>query len=437
MISPKSHVVRVVAALVVLAAAIPLSDGLPHTAAAQGGSRTFPETGKTVRGKFLTYWDTHGGLAQQGYPISNELQEKSDTDGKVYVVQYFERAVFELHPELQAPNDVLLSLLGVFIYNATYGGNAPGQVPNASAGSVLYPQTGHRVGGKFLQYWRTNGGLPQQGYPISDEFTEVSALDGKAYTVQYFERAVFELHPEKAGTPFEVLLSQLGTFRYKSRYGSSQGDADGDTIADAEDRCPGDPENKNGVYDTDGCPDTINNLIDDVANDLNTYWDDVLSNSGYDYAGPQRFRAYTEPIRTACGPAELNNAFYCGGDHSIYYDISFLEVQLKTFGDMAPVIVIAHEWGHLVQANLGLLGGQFLSIQTELQADCLAGAWTLHTDEEGFLESGDIEEGATALFNAGDVDLPWFDPQAHGSPDQRVDNFFQGYDKGPAVCFGE
>src|SRR5215203_2478934 len=42
---------------------------------AQGGCRTFPETGKTVCGKFLVYWDAHGGLAQQGFPLSNEFQE--------------------------------------------------------------------------------------------------------------------------------------------------------------------------------------------------------------------------------------------------------------------------------------------------------------------------------------------------------------------------
>ena len=69
-------------------------------------------------GKFLDYWEQHGGLAQQGYPISDEFQEKSDLDGKTYTVQYFERAVFELHPENQAPYDVLLSQLGTSEYKA-------------------------------------------------------------------------------------------------------------------------------------------------------------------------------------------------------------------------------------------------------------------------------------------------------------------------------
>src|SRR6476469_9243637 len=120
---------------------------------AQGESRTFPETGKSVKGRFLQYWNANGGLAQQGYPISDEMQEKSDTDGKTYTVQYFERAVFELHTENQPPNDVLLSLLGTFLYKQKYPNGAPNQTPNNSAGSQLFTATGHRVGGMFLDYW--------------------------------------------------------------------------------------------------------------------------------------------------------------------------------------------------------------------------------------------------------------------------------------------
>jgi hypothetical protein len=185
---------------------------------AQTNSRHFPETGHTIQGRFLEYWEQNGGLAQQGYPISAEMQEVSPIDGKTYTVQYFERAVFELHPEHQPPYDVLLSLLGTLEYQQKFLEGALGQVPNNSPGSVVFPETGKRLGGKFLEYWRSHGGLSQQGYPVSDEFKAISDLDGKTYTVQYFERAVFELHPENAGTPYEVLLSQLGTFRHKARY---------------------------------------------------------------------------------------------------------------------------------------------------------------------------------------------------------------------------
>jgi maltose-binding protein MalE len=186
-------------------------------ALAQPDCATFKETGKTVCARFLKYWQERGGLAQQGFPISAEMQEQSDTDGKTYTVQYFERAVFEYHPENKPPYDVLLSLLGNFEYRRKYPGGAPNQQPNNSAGSVLFKETGKRLGGIFLDYWKSHGGLAQQGYPISDEFMEVSDLNGKTYRVQYFERAVFEYHPEEK-PEYQVLLSQLGTFRYRDLY---------------------------------------------------------------------------------------------------------------------------------------------------------------------------------------------------------------------------
>src|SRR5438874_6129256 len=76
--------------------------------AAPIAARTYPETGKTMRDRFLDYWQKNGGLAQQGFPISEEMQERSETDGKIYTVQYTERAVFEQHLENKPPYDVLL-----------------------------------------------------------------------------------------------------------------------------------------------------------------------------------------------------------------------------------------------------------------------------------------------------------------------------------------
>ena len=87
---------------------------------------------------------------------------------------------------------------------------------------TTFRETGKTVCGRFLAYWREHGGLAQYGYPISKEFVEASQLSGKFYTVQYFERAVFELHPENQ-PPYDVLLSQLGTFQFKHRY--PEGDA--------------------------------------------------------------------------------------------------------------------------------------------------------------------------------------------------------------------
>lgn len=179
------------------------------------GARVFPETGKAVTGVFLNYWNKNGGLMQQGYPISAPVRQTSSVNGQSYVMQYFERAVFEYHSENAAPYNVLLSQLGTFRYNAKYPNAAPNQVANRTNGH-FFPETKHWVGSVFWQYWQQHGGLMQQGYPISDEFSEVSALNGKRYTVQYFERAVFEYHPENR-PPYDVLLSQLGTYHLQQR----------------------------------------------------------------------------------------------------------------------------------------------------------------------------------------------------------------------------
>jgi hypothetical protein len=191
-------------------------------AAAQEESRYFPETRHTVRGLFLKYWTEHGGLAQQGYPLTDEFQEQSKLNGQVYTVQYFERAIFEHHPENQPPYDVLLSQLGTYELDARYpnGANPAAAPVNGASGadSRYFPETKHIVSGLFLKYWTEHGGLVQQGYPLTEPFQERSALNGQTYTVQYFERAIFEHHPENAGTPYEVLLSQLGKYQLDSRY---------------------------------------------------------------------------------------------------------------------------------------------------------------------------------------------------------------------------
>jgi subtilisin family serine protease len=82
---------------------------------------------------------------------------------------------------------------------------------------VYFPQTGHTLANAFLRYWQTHGGLEIFGFPISEEFTEVSPVDGKPYMVQYFERNRFEYHPEHAGTEYEVLLGLLGNDVTKGR----------------------------------------------------------------------------------------------------------------------------------------------------------------------------------------------------------------------------
>ena len=164
-------------------------------------------TGFRVSSHFTDFWRAHGGLPAFGYPITGERQEVSPTDGKTYIVQWFERTRFEWRPENAAPFNVLLGLMG---RQLTVGREFPRVAAFANTADRRYvPETGHSLSGRFLQYWNATGGIAVYGYPISEPFTETSPTDGKPYTVQYFERARFEAHPENA-PPYDVLLGLLG-----------------------------------------------------------------------------------------------------------------------------------------------------------------------------------------------------------------------------------
>jgi len=110
-----------------------------------------------------------------------------------------------------------------------------------------FPETGKAVCGIFLSYWRANGGLAQQGFPISDILKEESS-DGKTYDTQYFERAVFERHPENAGTRFEVLLALLGRERFDRRYPAGLPSGETPLQAGQTPTLPG--SDKNGTFRT-------------------------------------------------------------------------------------------------------------------------------------------------------------------------------------------
>jgi spore germination protein YaaH len=180
---------------------------------ASSGRIYFEQTGHSLGGVFKKYWDKYGGLAQFGYPWTEEFEERNPSDGKTYVVQYFERARFEYHPENAGTfYEVLLGLLGNQLTESRRG-EPPFQRIAPFQGTkdrYYFQETGHSLGGTFKKYWDANGGLPIYGFPITEEFTEVNPSDGKVYTVQYFERNRFEYHPENKGTKYEVLLGLLG-----------------------------------------------------------------------------------------------------------------------------------------------------------------------------------------------------------------------------------
>jgi hypothetical protein len=179
-----------------------------HNGASAAAERCFDETGYCVREPFLSYWLGHGGLAINGYPVSDVFPQQLE-NGQTYNVQYFERVRMEHHLENAGSEyEVLLGQFGRMLY-LTDPAQPRAQAAPPIPGARYFDATGHNVRGKFLAYWEGNGGLAQFGFPVSEELRE-RLENGREYTVQYFERARFELHPENAGTPYEVLLGQFG-----------------------------------------------------------------------------------------------------------------------------------------------------------------------------------------------------------------------------------
>ena len=82
--------------------------------------------------------------------------------------------------------------------------------PASDTPELCFSQTGHCIDGVFVEYWRSNGGLPVFGYPIFPARHEVNADTGETYLTQWFERTRLEYHPELADTPYSVLLGRLG-----------------------------------------------------------------------------------------------------------------------------------------------------------------------------------------------------------------------------------
>jgi uncharacterized lipoprotein YbaY len=200
-----------------------LSLAAPPALAAQERERCFAETGYCISGRIREYWEQNGGLAVFGLPLGP--QQALTTEGGAIQAQWFERHRLELHPENPAPYDVLLGRLGVdrLAQQGRDWQSFPRPDP-AEAGDAercrLFSETGHVVCDAFLQAFRAYGlsfpgragvtyeeSLALFGLPISAPMTET--IDGKEYTVQWFERARFELHPENQ-PPYNVLFGRLG-----------------------------------------------------------------------------------------------------------------------------------------------------------------------------------------------------------------------------------
>ena len=179
----------------------------------------FDETGFCSSGRIAQFWQNNGGLQVFGYPITPQQEER--VEGAAIPSQWFERNRLELHPENEPPYDVLLGRLGVDRLEAQGRDWRNFSKSEPKEGCLYFEQTGHNICDDILEAWQSHGlefdGVPGTsqaeslalfGLPISG-LNKERLSDGREYTVQWFERARFELHPEN-DPPYHVLLGLLG-----------------------------------------------------------------------------------------------------------------------------------------------------------------------------------------------------------------------------------
>ncbi|WP_263366141.1 KPN_02809 family neutral zinc metallopeptidase [Edaphobacter bradus] len=199
-------------------------------------------------------------------------------------------------------------------------------------------------------------------------------------------------------------------------------------------------------------------LVSWTLDDVQKTWTQLLpeqTGHPYRHAKLVLFRDYT---RSGCGVAQSQTGpFYCPADEKVYIDLSFWN-ELRRIGgstaDFAQAYVIAHELGHHVQNILGIeqklrqLSSRSpsetnsLSVDLELQADCLAGVWAHSTDQRKLVDQSDINAGLRAAAAVGDDHLQKMErgtvsPETftHGSSAQRTGWFKRGFDEGTvAAC---
>ena len=209
----------------------------------------------------------------------------------------------------------------------------------------------------------------------------------------------------------------------------------------------------NAPYEQTAEEEELAEFVSVVLADTEAVWQDIFYEYGEVYQEPILV-LYSGYVQSACGTAGSSTGpFYCPGDNKVYIDLSFfqeMETRFDAPGDFAMAYVIAHEVGHHVQNQLGIMDEyqrlrsqmsqtEFnkLTVRLELQADYLAGVWAHYVDDMNYMEDGDIQEAMNAASAVGDDRIQKQtqgyvvpDSFTHGTSEQRMRWFMKGYNEG-------
>ncbi|MCB0976604.1 MAG: neutral zinc metallopeptidase [Acidimicrobiales bacterium] len=200
------------------------------------------------------------------------------------------------------------------------------------------------------------------------------------------------------------------------------------------------------VTGDDGNP--LNKIATTAVSDLEQYWTVEFPKVYDDKYVPLKgglfaYGSDTDPSTLPC-PADsidamMGNAFYCPTDDAVAWDQEQLLPYLASeYGDFTVAVVLAHEWGHVIQQRAG---GFEASVFTELQADCFAGSWVAHVHDSTrthFDVNTAVLDQALGgvLFLKDAPGITSDEPTAHGSGFDRVGAFQDGFENGAAACKG-
>jgi hypothetical protein len=183
------------------------------------------ENGHYICDEFLAAWHGSGldmsdegisyreSLALFGLPLTQVFVYEGQT------IQVWERFVAELHPG-NSWSPVLFRLLGNELASTLPQEFVDAVVPDNTCFGTYYPETQKCLQDEFKTFWELNGGLLVFGYPKNDGNADLTTSDG-TYRSQLFERQLMEIHPENAGTPYEILLARLGAWWLEMMEGNS------------------------------------------------------------------------------------------------------------------------------------------------------------------------------------------------------------------------
>lgn len=217
---------------------------------------------------------------------------------------------------------------------------------------------------------------------------------------------------------------------------------------------PNQPDSSQPGSSQAGANDPQRRFVSKILASTEDVWTDQFRQMGKTYRAPTLV-LFSGGTRSGCGLAQTAvGPFYCPADQKVYLDLDFfreLSDRMGAKGDFARAYVVAHEIGHHVQNQIGLMakvdaaragmseaGRNALSVKVELQADCFAGVWANQANRTNhILETGDVEDGLRATSAVGDDTLQRRasgsvqpDSFTHGSAAQRTSWFRRGLDSG-------